>query len=120
MSITIKRVTPPGTRPEKHYRVADVARAVGHTIGSVSNYINQELKRKVETGMSLEEVVNFLEGPRRSDPRSQYDIDTVVTIRRRLYEEFGILIEEEPIPDFKDNPDTTINIKDIPLFKVNS
>ena len=102
MGIKISRVTPPGKAPAKHYRVADVARAIGHTIGSVSNFINQELKRKVETGMSLEEIVAFLEGPRRADPRSQYNVDTVLQIRRRLYDEFGILIEEEGVPDFRE------------------
>ena len=79
-----------------------MARATGFTYGCVSNYINQELNRRVKDGMTLDEIVAFLEAPHRDDPRTNSDPRNVQEIRDRMRKEKYILLEDIPLNNTTD------------------
>jgi len=78
-------------KPEKRYRICEVAKAVGKTEGAVQGYYtNRDISTK--QGVTLEQITAMVKGRTRGDGVRWDDVNE---IRERLYEEKGIHIIEE-------------------------
>ena len=86
-----------GKTPEKRYRIIDVVEATGYTYGTVSGFIKSKLNTKVREGMTLDEIVLFIESDHKEtiDRRSIPDPKEVQEILDRLSKEKGYNAQEK-------------------------
>ncbi len=78
-------------KPEKRYRVIDIAKATGLSEGQVTGFFSNR-KVSVKSGLTIEQVEQVLRGARRGPGINWEDVKQ---IRERLKDERGLEIVEE-------------------------